>query len=188
LVEWRLAGETEVLGENLPQRHFVPHKSHDQTRDRTRAAAVGSQWLTAWTMARPTFVKMVSVSWWSVLCTCLFVCFQQPVCATAAGALWTCTWFESQSGDRICWHWPFLAYVSLSRRLLGQHREINTIAFTTAPYLPFMMFPWNRMLGCNSAYVPYLAYKLILRYPFVSFLTKLLFRIFFCPPLLFLNI
>jgi hypothetical protein len=27
LVEWRLAGETEVLGENLAQRHFVDHKS-----------------------------------------------------------------------------------------------------------------------------------------------------------------
>jgi hypothetical protein len=33
LVEWRLAGETEVVGENLPQRYFVHHKiPHDQTR------------------------------------------------------------------------------------------------------------------------------------------------------------
>jgi hypothetical protein len=52
-VECRLAGETEVLGENLP--HFVHHKSH-MTRPRLepRAAAVGSQRLTAWAMARPS--------------------------------------------------------------------------------------------------------------------------------------
>jgi hypothetical protein len=48
LVELRLAGETEVLGENLLQRHFVHHKTHlTRPRDRTRAAAVGSQRLTA---------------------------------------------------------------------------------------------------------------------------------------------
>jgi hypothetical protein len=28
LVEWRLAEETELLGENLPQSHIVHHKSH----------------------------------------------------------------------------------------------------------------------------------------------------------------
>jgi hypothetical protein len=38
-VEWELTEETEVLGENLPQRHFV----HHMTGDRTRAAAVGSR-------------------------------------------------------------------------------------------------------------------------------------------------
>jgi hypothetical protein len=51
LVEWRLTGETEVLGENVSQRHFVHHKiPHDQTR----AAAVGSQRLTTSAMALPS--------------------------------------------------------------------------------------------------------------------------------------
>jgi hypothetical protein len=54
LVEWRLAGETEVLRENLPQRHFLHLKiPHDQTRAWTQAATVGSQRLTALAMARP---------------------------------------------------------------------------------------------------------------------------------------
>jgi hypothetical protein len=44
----KIARETEVLGENLPQRHFVHHKSHlTRPRARNRAAAVGSQRLTA---------------------------------------------------------------------------------------------------------------------------------------------
>jgi hypothetical protein len=28
LAEWELGGETEILGENLPRRHYVHHKSH----------------------------------------------------------------------------------------------------------------------------------------------------------------
>jgi hypothetical protein len=34
LVEWKLAGETEVLGEKVPQRHFVRHKFHLTTPGR----------------------------------------------------------------------------------------------------------------------------------------------------------
>jgi hypothetical protein len=40
-MECKLAGETEVLGENLPRATFDHHKiPHDQTRVGTRAAAV----------------------------------------------------------------------------------------------------------------------------------------------------
>jgi hypothetical protein len=53
LVEWWLAGETEVLRENLPQCHFVHHKSHMTWPGANRAAVVGSQQLTAWAMAQP---------------------------------------------------------------------------------------------------------------------------------------
>jgi hypothetical protein len=44
-VEGELAGETEVLGENVPQ--CQPQIPHDLTWARTRAAAVGSRRLTA---------------------------------------------------------------------------------------------------------------------------------------------
>jgi hypothetical protein len=38
-----------------------PQIPHDQSRARTRAAAVGSQRLTAWAMARPTFVSSACI-------------------------------------------------------------------------------------------------------------------------------
>jgi hypothetical protein len=40
-VEWRLVWETDVVGENLPQHHFVHHKSH-MTRGWNRAATVNT--------------------------------------------------------------------------------------------------------------------------------------------------
>jgi hypothetical protein len=46
LVGCEFARETEVLGKNLPQRHFVHHKSY-MICARTLAAAVGSRRLTA---------------------------------------------------------------------------------------------------------------------------------------------
>jgi hypothetical protein len=52
LVEW-LAGETEVLRKIVLQCRFVHHKPHMPARTRTRAAAVGSQRLTAWATALP---------------------------------------------------------------------------------------------------------------------------------------
>jgi phage-related protein len=52
-VEWELAGVTELLGENLPQRHFVHHKSH-MTWHQNRAAAVESRRVIAWVTSQPT--------------------------------------------------------------------------------------------------------------------------------------
>jgi hypothetical protein len=46
IVERRLAGETEVLGD-APVPLCPPQAPHDQTQARTRAAAVGSQRLIA---------------------------------------------------------------------------------------------------------------------------------------------
>jgi hypothetical protein len=86
-VEWRLAGETEVLGENLPQRHFVHHKSH-MTRPglEPRTAAMGSQRLTAWAMARPVtsrFSEIWNVSELCYLCI-LLTSFNIEICYKSA--------------------------------------------------------------------------------------------------------
>jgi hypothetical protein len=49
-----IAGETEVLGENLPQRHFVPPQiPHDQVRFQTPDRSVGKAATNRLAMARP---------------------------------------------------------------------------------------------------------------------------------------
>jgi hypothetical protein len=53
-IECRLAGKTEVLGENRPQCHFCPSQNPTWPDPGwTRATAVGSRRLTAWAMATP---------------------------------------------------------------------------------------------------------------------------------------
>jgi hypothetical protein len=54
LVQWIMAGETEVRRKPAPVPLCPPQIPLDQTRARTWAAAVWSQWLTAWAMERPS--------------------------------------------------------------------------------------------------------------------------------------
>jgi hypothetical protein len=100
LVEWRLAGETEVLGENLPQRHFVHHKSqHDQTQARTRAAAVGSQQLTAWAMVRPILIFILRIGYSSALLIKIRYLFDYCIihCYFASGMVLPLKWHVVES-------------------------------------------------------------------------------------------
>jgi hypothetical protein len=50
--EMKLTGQTEILGEKLPQCHFLHYKTHMTTWYRTRAAEMGSRRLTASAKAR----------------------------------------------------------------------------------------------------------------------------------------
>jgi hypothetical protein len=66
-VDWQ--GEPKSSEKTFPSATFVHHKiPHDQTRVWTRAAAVGSQRLTAWAMARPLHqcITTMPVGWHSI--------------------------------------------------------------------------------------------------------------------------
>jgi hypothetical protein len=63
-VEWELAEETEVLGENLPMPICPPYVPHELIRDRTLAAAVRSRRLTAWAVAQPKVDTYIAHFMW----------------------------------------------------------------------------------------------------------------------------
>jgi hypothetical protein len=63
-----LAGETELLGENLhPVLHCPPQIPRDLTQAWTQAATVGSRWLTAWAMTWPTLGSYTDVESFTIL-------------------------------------------------------------------------------------------------------------------------
>jgi hypothetical protein len=126
LVEWNLAGETEVIGENLPQRHFVHHKSH-MTRPglEPRAAAVGSQRLIAWAMARPTPCTKLC---WKIFPakrnTTLFHFYCHLL--LLRGSL--LTYITTK-----CRHWLFVYYIRVFHPLWRE----SSRAYCTSRFLPF---------------------------------------------------
>jgi hypothetical protein len=63
VVEWWLAGETEILGRKPAPVPLCPPQTPHAARTWTCAAAVGNQWLTAWAMAWPDWITY----WWDSL-------------------------------------------------------------------------------------------------------------------------
>jgi hypothetical protein len=110
LVEWWLTGDTEVLGENLPQCRFV-HSPTCSARKRTRAAAVGSQRLTALATAR-SHGSVTTFSSWTSFC---LPPFDQSHWPSSVVQFWlqrhyTGGWnaFTLRVGcssEQICWIW-----------------------------------------------------------------------------------
>jgi hypothetical protein len=62
LVEWRLEGENRSTRRKpAPAPLSPPQIPLDQTRPRSRPAAVGSQRLTSWAMERPSYTKEIDL-------------------------------------------------------------------------------------------------------------------------------